>query len=291
MRSAVQQSSRSLRTCWLTRLVSVVGVVGTTWIIVWATDFSPISWWQEWHAHRLRSVVLGPSAPLSHPLVLVPPIPRGRDTSISEIPLPLLLVSVSPGATIHEGTAQIGVYLDSPQTMQAGALLENGARLAELYRDHVVLEKFGRTTTLYLDNARQVEPSSSPLLTVGGLTPVTEVKITSRELLTDYIRPSPVYERDTLIGLRVYPGSRPGPFQQSGLKPGDVITEIDDTPLSDMASAWSQLRALCTGDTMTARVRRDGAEVSVPLEGRFILSAEESPPQAPPLAMHLASGQ
>jgi hypothetical protein len=291
MKSAIRVKSNLSAGPWAVRAVSVYGVTCTVLIIAWATDFSPIAWWQQWRVHRPKPIAQAVSLPLTRLLGPVPPAPKGNDTSISKVPLDLLLVRVIPGATAHEGTAEIGVYRDSPQTLQSGAVLENGARLSELYPDHVVLKKDGHSVNLYLERLQRAPLPRSPLLTVGGTIHPLVAKATSREMLTDYLRPSPVYDGATFIGLKVFPGRKPGPFQQMGLTPGDVITEIDGAPLTDMATAWEQVNQLSKGDSLTVRVRRGDTVNSMTLDGSLVLAMDEAPPPIPPLAMQMGSGQ
>ena len=112
------------------------------------------------------------------------------------------------------------------------------------------------------------------MVTVGGNTRAEPAAITSREQLTDYIRPSPVFEGENVIGVRVYAGSRSGPFYQMGLQQGDVITAIDGTPVADLTSSWERLRGLVDGAVLAASVKRNGEILQVTLDGGLVASAE-----------------
>jgi hypothetical protein len=63
----------------------------------------------------------------------------GTASSISPDELTLVLVATSPGRTPRDGTASLGTDPRNPQTYAAGASLVNGAVLAEIHADHVVL--------------------------------------------------------------------------------------------------------------------------------------------------------
>jgi putative serine protease PepD len=54
-----------------------------------------------------------------------------------------------------------------------------------------------------------------------------------------------------------------GPAQQAGLQPGDVILSLDGTKVEGNAELIVAIRAKRPGDTVTLRVRRDGAEHDV----------------------------
>jgi type II secretion system protein C len=150
--------------------------------------------------------------------------------------------------------------------------------LVEIYSDYVVLQKDGRTARLYL-SGRPVFGGSgdATLLVVGGASkPMTPARITSREALTDYVRPSPVYDGDSLLGYQVYCGAKAGPFTQLGLQPGDLITTIGGTPLNEVSAAWEVLRTLMDGAVLEAIVKRHGETVGITLDGSILTRAEEA---------------
>jgi type II secretion system protein C len=206
-----------------------------------------------------------------------PPAPGGTDSSISKVSLPLKLTVTRLGRNAREGTADIGVNEHSPQTYVAGAILANGARLIEIYPDHVRLEKDHRVVALYRDGRTRSNAQAaalSDLLTVGG-TQTPPARADSHEELTDYIRPSPVYSGTAVVGFQVYPGRQAGIFGQMGLLPGDVITAIDDIPLSDQPTAADQLNRLTQGEVVSATVQRKGEQISVNLDGSIIEAARQ----------------
>jgi general secretion pathway protein C len=176
----------------------------------------------------------------------------------------------------------------------AGALLSNGVRIAEIYADSVVLERDGRRVRLYVDEAKALLARNSAgfersMMTVGGTSPVAVAQATSREVLTDFVRPSPVYEGGVMVGYQVYAGEQEGVFAQLGLKPGDVITSLDGAPLNDPASAWESLRQLVEGVSLAATVRRGNTVESLTLDGALLQKAKERAanpvlPSAPPRA-------
>ncbi|PLR30990.1 hypothetical protein CYR55_21560 [Chimaeribacter californicus] len=62
----------------------------------------------------------------------------------------------------------------------------------------------------------------------------------------DYIISNPVYEKGSLIGLRLMPGKQKTGFTLYGLRPGDIVVKIDDYDLTDPAQleqarlSWQQ---------------------------------------------------
>lgn len=167
----------------------------------------------------------------------------------------------------------VGVARENPQTYAAGALLANGARLTEIHPKYVVLEREGHSTKLYLEGSGLTAgnaAASKSLLTVGGRSAPEPSATPTTEPLTDYLRPTPIYEGETLLGYQVYPGAKSGAFAQMGLQAGDVITRIDGAPLSDPAQATEALRGLLDGRAHPASLKRQGSAIEVSLDGSVI---------------------
>jgi general secretion pathway protein C len=268
-------------------LINVLGGAAIASLIIWETGLDPFNLWQRATAPKPVPIAKAPAHPPTKAIGLTPPTPKGNDSSISPEPLALTLVQVHLGRNPTEGSAEIGVVRESPQTYLAGAMLENGARLAEIHSDYVLLKKGTKLARLYLENAHSTgKIGDTTMLTVGGVKEAPPpAKVTSREILTDYIRPSPVYDGDTVVGFQVFPGAKSGPFTQMGLQAGDLITEIDGTPLNDPTIAWDIFHQLADGSALSATVKRKGAAQSVSLDGSLILRAEEARSQPATQAM------
>ena len=286
------KSERVGRPWYRSRWTAVVAAGGLTWVGLWVSGFEP----GEWFKSAVKEVARV-AKPLTAPttvLGVAPPVPKGNDASVSKVPLDLILVATEPGPTPKEGLARLGVVRESPQTYVAGALLLNGARIAEIYADYIVLEKNGRSTRLYVDGSKVAKLGGasadlSPkvragMLTVGGTPPPVAAVATSHSTLTDYLRPSPMYEGSSMVGYQVYPGDKAGVFGQMGLKAGDVITAIDGTPLNEPGTAWETLNLLVEGVALSATVKRGGEVQHVTLDGALIASAQQqaASPVAPP---------
>jgi type II secretion system protein C len=221
------------------------------------------------------STVPPPPVPVA-PVLSDPELaPVGTDASVSKQPVRLVLASTVPGRNAREGRAMLGTDVRNAQTYMAGAILANGAKLAEIYHDCVVLEKDGKTALLYVDGAgRQADHGIEALAMVGGATPPVKPLQIAIDPITDYMRTVPVYRNDTIVGFQVYPGARAAAFNAWGFRPGDVITEIDGTALTDSAQAMEILGALSMGSALTARVRRsDGATLTLTLDGAALKPA------------------
>jgi type II secretion system protein C len=267
---------------WALRVVTMTVALAVTLVISWETGLTSYNWWDLLHRRSPPPIVKAPARPPQEPIGLAPAAPKGNDSSVSPIPLDLILVSVHLGRTPADSSAEIGVVRESPQTYMAGALLENGARLAEIHDHYVVLKKAPYSARLYLNSSSSGDKA---LLAVGGTAqlPPTRAKVTSREELTEYIRPSPVYDGDALVGYQVYAGAHSEVFSQMGLRAGDMIVALDDTPLTESEAAWNLLRRLADGQMLSASVKRGSELIRLSLDGSLITQAEErarQPPQA-----------
>ncbi|MGH8275439.1 MAG: type II secretion system protein N, partial [Steroidobacteraceae bacterium] len=209
----------------------------------------------DWFEHLKRSLEPAPylapslkpvrSGPIGAPLTVTPMRPLGNDSSVSQIPIPLILVRTQLGRNSREGFAQIGVNARSPQTYTAGALLANGASLTEIYPHYVVLERDGYSARLYLQGEAQPSAGShTDLLTVGGKAAPAPAIADSQDRLTDYLRPSPVFVGDQLQGYTLSAGRQLAPFSQLGLESGDVVTQINGVAVTKPAESLATLHTL-----------------------------------------------
>lgn len=271
----------------LIRTLTVVGTCSLIMLALWSAGLPPTVWFE-----RLQQLVQPqPEAAVQTPqtatVTLTSPASDrvfpgadvalgGTDSSVSPVLQALHLVSTSPGRNAREGTAALGVDIKNPQTYGAGAILANGARLTEIYADYVVLVRGDESTGLYRDgfDAKR-RKQDSKLLLVGGVEPEASPVVTTREIVTDYLRPSPVYDGPIIRGFVVYPGTRSGVFSQLGLQGGDVITALNDTPFSDPAQAYEMFRQLTTGVAMTATLERQGKRERLTLDGAHIVADQE----------------
>lgn len=77
--------------------------------------------------------------------------------------------------------------------------------------------------------------------------------------LTDLIRPQPVFSNGKQLGYRVYPGRRRQQFVSLGLKPGDLVTQINGSQLDDPAKGAEIFRSLAESSQVTVTVERNGS--------------------------------
>jgi type II secretion system protein C len=271
---------------WLVRAAAVAGGVVVGGTVLFSSG-----------VHDLWNSPQKPKPPHAVPLSPVVPAPLsvknlqgdttqgrlGTDSSVSKVPLRLHLIRTLPGRNVHSGQALLGVDRDHPQTYMAGAILENGARLEEVHMDHVVLVRgFSRTRLDVERPGTEVTAQPDALAMVGGPPSSTQTLRPSSEPVTDYLRPVPVYRDDVVVGFQVYPGRQSAIFSRWGLQSGDVLTDLDGQPASDPDQLMQMLHGLIDGEAIRATVLRNGATVSVRLDGTAIQQLTASTPTSGP---------
>jgi hypothetical protein len=205
----------------------------------------------------------------------------GSDYAGAETPRTLVLIDTSPGQNARDGTARLSTDPRNPQTYVTGALLLNGARLTEIHRDYVVLERGADSTRLYVQGkAPRDSVQKSPLILVGGVSPpasssTSDASTPSSEdartaAITTYIRPNPVFEREQLHGFALYPGVQSAEFSKLGLQAGDVITAINGVGVTSGQEIMDALEQLTAGASVAATIQRGGKVQQVTLDGSVI---------------------
>jgi type II secretory pathway component PulC len=191
------------------------------------------------------------------------------------------LTATRLGRNSSEGYADIGVDKNSPQTYRAGSLLVNGARLTEIYKDHVVLKRGDHSARLYLEGQTQPDGAflnkAGSLLSAGGITATAIAPVNTRDSLTEVMRVTPVYSGDTLDGIQIYPATGSAGFRSLGLEPGDRIMKIDGAAVRDPTSAVNALRNALSGQAIAVVVRRGKETLSLSIDGSALRGSSEPP--------------
>jgi type II secretory pathway component PulC len=183
----------------------------------------------------------------------------GTDSSAREGRVSLTLFAIQPAKLPNESTASLGADARNPQVYAVGSTLMNGMTLREIHPDHVVLLNGSRKISLELNETIHIanEPSASVVDTVAS----------SRDDLSEVVRPEMVYENDRLSGLRILPGSRPELLRLLGLEAGDIVRSVDGKQVVN-DKAWQTIDdALSTGTPIVVGIERAGALIVFSLDG------------------------
>ena len=99
----------------------------------------------------------------------------------------------------------------------------------------------------------------------------------STQGLTNVIRWQAVMRTDRPSGIRVYPGANAQLFTQLGLRPGDLVLAINDSPLADQANSEQFIRSLSGTPQARLTIERNGQTESLTLD---LTSVAGGAPQA-----------
>jgi hypothetical protein len=99
-------------------------------------------------------------------------------------------------------------------------------------------------------------------------------------VLAGLVRVQPVFSQGKLTGYHIFPGGSRGnsTFTQLGLRPGDLITAINGTPLDDAARAMEVLQTLSSSASANITVTRNGASQDMNLNLANLSTELESTP-------------
>lgn len=183
--------------------------------------------------------------------------------------LPLVLSGIMAADDPRYGLAIIGQSAQSTKVYAVGDNVPNGAKLHAVYSDRVELEVNGHLETLVLPRqmaAGGAPPSAGALQTESPVADRMRKLITEQpSLLADVMRPQPVYANGKQTGYRVYPGRNRQAFLRLGLRPGDLVTAINGTPLDDPEHGQQIFNTLGATSEAHVTVQRNGQQQDVVL--------------------------
>jgi general secretion pathway protein C len=84
-------------------------------------------------------------------------------------------------------------------------------------------------------------------------------------VIADIMRPQPVFAQGKQRGYRVYPGRNRQAFIRLGLRPGDLVTAINGTPLDDPARGQEIFSTIGSASEAQVTVMRNGQQQDLTL--------------------------
>ena len=173
-------------------------------------------------------------------------------TGIVAATVPEMSAALIEDASREERAYQIG------DTVMAGAILHS------VEADHVVLNENGTYTSLTLPDEFADRPSPvrrTPRVVQrapANNQSIQSVVAQNVSRLADVIRPTPYFVNGQQQGYRVYPGRNRQQFAALGLRPGDLIKDIDGQALNDPTQAMKIFQSLGSAEQVSVTVERDG---------------------------------
>jgi len=150
-----------------------------------------------------------------------------------------------------------------------------GATLHSVYLDHVILDRGGVLETLTLPRLLGPGMRAPPVVRRTGGDPRTVAAVDNirrlvqqdPSILDQVMRTVPSYDNAAgkLRGFRAYPGRNRQIFNKLGLKPGDLVTAINGTPLDDPQRSQDVFNTIQTSDHATVTIERGGQKQEITL--------------------------
>ena len=173
--------------------------------------------------------------------------------------LDLELFGIRQNLAAGTGAAIIALPDGEQLSIQVGQEIVPGAILAAVAFDHVVIDRGGIEERLYLDES---EPT-----TIVGAEPAPTTAATastgaslSAENLDRAVRLTPRMRGNAITGINVAPGPDSDLFSQLGLRPSDVIVQVNGVSVTSASDLEQLRRELRPGARLTLGVER-GANV------------------------------
>jgi general secretion pathway protein C len=199
------------------------------------------------------------------------------------------LTNLSLKGTIAATPAEMAVAIiadgnNEEKVYTIGDPVTSGAELHAVYADRVVLNEKGVLTNLKLPKDF---PEGSTTVVRRNTTTTTRATSNTQSIqsvvaqnvskLADVIRPTPYFVNGQQQGYRVYPGRNRQQFSALGLRPGDLIKDIDGQALTDPSQAMQIFQSLDSADQVSVTVERNGQpQVIVLSTGQLDLGDETS---------------
>jgi len=203
------------------------------------------------------------------------------DTRLTNLVLKGTIASEMPEfsvAVIADNNADQQVYA-------IGDSIGSGASLHAVYAERVVLNENGALTNLKLPSEFPAARTTQTRRTTNttrqtkqrNTASIQNVVADNLSKLTDVIRPTPYLVNGEQAGYRVYPGRNRQQFAALGLRPGDLIKDIDGQSLTDPTQAMQVFQSLGTAEQVTVTVERNGQPQTIVLKtSQLDLSGEQT---------------
>ena len=230
-------------------------------------------------ASRVQRAPLDIAAITNTHLFGVAPAQAGNGANAPQTSMPLVLTGVIAANDPRDGLAILGPSVAATKVYAVGDNIPGGARLHSVLADHVLLDRDGRLEALALPHefaGNAPPPSLSAAPTEAPISRMRELVSRDPGIIADIMRPEPVFAGGKQQGFRVYPGRDREAFIRLGLRPGDLVTAIDGTPLDDPSRGEEILRTLGSSSEAHVTVLRNGKQQDLILDLAAVEQEAES---------------
>jgi len=151
--------------------------------------------------------------------------------------------------------------------------IPGGATLHRVHPDRVILNRGGVLEALRLPKEFEGKASAgirrAPPARISGPAgqPSMQTLISENAAnFSEIIRPQPFMPNGQLKGYRVFPGRNRQQFVALGLRPGDLVTEINGVALTNPAQGVEIFRTLSESSQVAITVERNGQKQTINLD-------------------------
>lgn len=154
-----------------------------------------------------------------------------------------------------------------------GDPLQSGTTVHEIHLELVVLNQNGALSNLKLPkdfpvsapSVRRSTPTVNRAARNNNTRSIQNVVTRNVSKLADVIRPTPYFVGGQQQGYRVYPGRDRKQFAALGLRPGDLIKNIDGAALNDPKQAMEIFKNLGNAEQVSVTIERNGSQQTLTL--------------------------
>ncbi len=198
----------------------------------------------------------------------------GANANVDPNNAPVTAASLVLAGTIATDDPKRGVAIISdggPSKVYSVGQQIGGARVHSVYLDRVLLDRAGSLESLLLPRLLPGGSSAAPARgnwvrpgsdarTAAAIDHLRRRVQADPGILYEVMRTVPSYDNKAgkLRGFRAYPGKNRTAFANLGLKPGDLVTAINGTPLDDPQRSQEVLNTIQTSEHATVTIERSG---------------------------------
>ena len=211
-------------------------------------------------------------------------LPPASGTNLDDLPDARVSFSLKGTIAATQQQQSVAIIADTnkeEKVYSVGELVQPGTTLHEIHSDLVVLNQNGVLSKLELPKefpegtapVRTRRPTTRPQ--ASNTQSIQTVVAQNVSKLADVIRPTPYFVGGQQQGYRVYPGRDRRQFAALGLRPGDLIKDIDGAALTDPKQAMEIFQNLGSAEQVSVTVERNGQPQTLVLKTDQLSMADD----------------
>jgi general secretion pathway protein C len=184
--------------------------------------------------------------------------------------MPLVLAGVLATDDPKLGMAIIGESAQAAKVVAVGKQVPGGAMLHSVYSDRAIIDRGGVLEAVSLPRraggplpmSADIPPPPMPVADSNEAVLERMRKLVNDDpnLISQVMRPQPVFAGGEMKGFRIYPGANRQAFSRMGLRAGDMVTAINGTPLNDKERAQEIFGTLASSTDARITITRNGRQ-------------------------------